>query len=252
MSKYYSKTQKTRREKIGFYTAFAICLIAVCMAVYSTYTTIRDPKTPKAVSVSATSAVAVNEPVPHVTVPVPTLGLRPITEDTTAAETTAPQETEAVTAPPTDGTSARADALQTMMAANISLSYPTKSGLVLTPYSTDSVYFKTLNSWKPHTGVDFRGELGENVMAMLGGEVTKIEDDKLLGKTVEVSVNNVVIGYCGLGSVKVRQGDKIERGDVIAAFGTVPCEAGEANHIHVYVKVNGAYADPLTFIDNEN
>ena len=94
MSKYYSKTQKTRREKIGFYTAFAICLIAVCMAVYSTYTTIRDPKTPKAVSVSATSAVAVNEPVPHVTVPVPTLGLRPITEDTTAAETeTVPVET---------------------------------------------------------------------------------------------------------------------------------------------------------------
>ena len=44
MSKYYSKNQKTRREKIGFYTAFAICLIAVCMAVYSTYTTVRSPE----------------------------------------------------------------------------------------------------------------------------------------------------------------------------------------------------------------
>ena len=44
MSKYYSKNQKTRREKIGFYTAFAICLIAVCMAVYSTYTTVHSPE----------------------------------------------------------------------------------------------------------------------------------------------------------------------------------------------------------------
>ena len=250
MSKYYSKNQKTRREKIGFYTAFAICLIAVCMAVYSTYTTVRSPESAKTVSVSATGAVAVNEPVTHVTVPVPTLGTRPITPDTTAAATEPP--TEAAPAPSEEPTQGRADALQTMLAADVSMGYPTKSGLVLMPYSTDSVYFKTLNSWKPHTGTDFRGELGEDVLAMLTGEVTKVTDDKLLGKTVEITSTNVVIGYCGLGSVKDKPGDRAERGDAIAAIGAVPCEAGEPNHIHVYVKVNGAYADPLTFINNDN
>ena len=39
MSDYYNnrKKKRSRREKIGFYTACSICLIAVCMAVYSTY-----------------------------------------------------------------------------------------------------------------------------------------------------------------------------------------------------------------------
>ena len=41
MSKTNTSNQKSRREKIGFYTALSICLIAVCMAVYSTYSTVR-------------------------------------------------------------------------------------------------------------------------------------------------------------------------------------------------------------------
>ena len=52
MSDYYNnrKKKRSRREKIGFYTACSICLIAVCMAVYSTYNTLSVPsaKTPVA------------------------------------------------------------------------------------------------------------------------------------------------------------------------------------------------------------
>ena len=40
MSRYYNNNQKSRRERIGFYTALTICLIAICMAVYSTYSSV--------------------------------------------------------------------------------------------------------------------------------------------------------------------------------------------------------------------
>ena len=78
MSKYYgnhSKSGRSLREKIGFYTAFSICLIAVCMAVYSTYRTV----TGKSGSGSA-KTVTVNQPVTgvHATPPAPTLGLAEI------------------------------------------------------------------------------------------------------------------------------------------------------------------------------
>ena len=251
MSRYEYKATKTRREKIGFYTAFSICLIAVCMAVYSTYTQVAESNKPVTASVTPTSAVAVAQPVTHVTVPTPTLGLTPITEDTPSTE----EETaEAATQPTTQAASeqGRADALQTMLAAEISLSMPTKSGHVLVPYSTDSVYNKTLNSWKPHLAADFDGELGEDILAMLSGEVSSVSEDKMYGKTVDVTSGNVVISYCGLGEVKVKQGDKLSRGDKIAVLGTVPCEASDPNHIHVTVKINGATADPLTFVNNEN
>lgn len=247
MSRYEYKNTKTRREKIGFYTAFSICLIAVCMAVYSTYTTVTEPKKSSAASVTATSAVAVAQPVTNVTVPVPTLGLNPINEETEPPETAA--ATEASTQPTTE--QGRADALQTMLAAEISLSMPTKSGHVMSPYSTDSVYYKTINTWKPHIGADFDGELGDDVFAMLSGEVSSVTEDKMYGKTVNITSNNVVISYCGLADIKVKQGDKVARGDKLASIGAVPIEASDPPHIHVMVKINGATADPLTFVNND-
>ena len=168
MSRYYQKPEKTRREKIGFYTAFSICLIAVCMAVYSTYTTVRQPKRQTAASVTPTSAVSVAQPMTGVTVPAATEPPETEPEVSAAPDTTAAAETTAATEP--TGETRRADALQTMLAAEISLTMPTKSGRVVKPYSSDSVYNKTLNSWKPHTGADFDGELGDDVYAMLGGE----------------------------------------------------------------------------------
>ena len=86
---------------------------------------------------------------------------------------------------------------------------------------------------------------------MLSGEVTKVDEDRMFGKTVEVSVNNVVIGYTGLGKVRVKKGDKLERGDKLGTIGVVPMEADAPSHIHVYVKVNGAFADPISFVDND-
>ena len=44
MSENNSRKKKSRYEKAGFYTALSICLIAVTMAVYSTYNTISGAK----------------------------------------------------------------------------------------------------------------------------------------------------------------------------------------------------------------
>jgi len=121
---------------------------------------------------------------------------------------------------------------------------------VIRPYTKDSVYFKTLNVWKPHLGVDFEGELGEDVCAMIGGAVTKVYDDKMYGNTVEISVNNSTCIYSGLEGVKIQEGDIVKTGDKIGVVGSVPFEASDESHIHVAVKVDGNYADPLSFIDN--
>ncbi len=261
MSKHYSgerRKRKNRREKIGFYTAFSICLIAVCMAVYSTYNTVTNSANQKIPQSS--SAKQVNQPVTGVpgTIPEPTIGfnhksesgeselpteLAQYDEPTTAGETTAPAK---------EKTTYSDDALQTMLSADISLNFPVNGGNVLREYSKDSVYYKTLNVWKPHTGVDFAAELGDDVLSMSDGEVTKVYDDKLMGKTVEVSVNNVVCVYRGLGDISVSKGSAVKKGDKIGAVGTVPFEASDKNHIHVEVMVNGTNADPISFINNED
>lgn len=253
MSNYYeshSRRRRSRREKIGFYTAFSICLIAICMAVYSTYNTVVNPSSAK-LTQTPTQAKQVNEAVTGVvgTLPVPTLGIPEVTEQEDIVVPTA--VADLTTEPEEDESKYSEDALQTMLAADLSLRFPVDGGNVLREYSKDSVYFKTLNVWKPHTGTDFKGELGDDVYAMTGGEVTKVTDDKMYGKTVEISVNNAICIYSGLGSITVEKGEKVEAGDKIGTVGSVPFEASDENHIHVAVKVNGNYADPLNFIGNE-
>lgn len=247
MSDYYNRNsrrkKRSRREKIGFYTAFSICLIAVCMAVYSTYNTLSVPTTDDNTTVTRTqqvnqvvTGVAETQNVPETLVVIPQITA--VSETVTQPISTEPDE------------ASRGEALETMLSTDLSLTYPLKSANIIREYSTDSVYFKTINVWKPHLGVDFAGELGDDVTAMSGGSVTKVSEDKMYGKTVEIAVNDAVCIYSGLGKVDVSEGDSVETGDKIGVVGAVPFEAGDANHIHIAVKVNGDYADPLSFIGN--
>ena len=65
MSENNSRKKKSRYEKAGFYTALSICLIAVTMAVYSTYNTISGAKEPT--EQPTTTAVEVNNQVTGIT-----------------------------------------------------------------------------------------------------------------------------------------------------------------------------------------
>ena len=241
MSDYYNRNRKkkrSRREKIGFYTACSICLIAVCMAVYSTYNTLSVPNT-KTTTVTQSNEVKVNENVTGVTQTLPEVKL-----DVEVPTIVATEE------PATNPTESSKNALETMLSTNLSLNYPLNSNNIVREYSEKSVYFKTLNVWKPHTGVVFGGKLGDDVEAMTGGVVTNVCDDKMLGKIVEISTENVVCRYCGLGSVNVNKGDSVDVGYKVGTIGAVPFEAGDENHIHIEVKIDGKYADPLSFINN--
>lgn len=250
MSRYYTgrHSKRSLKEKIGFYTAFSICLIAVCMAVYSTYNTVSHKTVAPAVTQAATDSQMVAQPVTGVTVPEPRIDTPAVRqEETDSADE--PAVTAAPTSPSAGGE--MGEAMQTLLAVDLSLSAPTKSGKVLRPYSKESVYNKTINVWKPHMGTDFECELGDEVKAMVNGEVTRVRDDKMYGKTVEISSGTAVLSYSGLGDVKVKMGDSVERGDVIALSAAVPCEAGDKNHIHVSLRVDGKNADPLNFMGNE-
>ena len=215
MSENNSRKKKSRYEKAGFYTALSICLIAVTMAVYSTYNTISGAKEPT--EQPTTTAVEVNNQV---------TGITEIAEETTfpkvANEITVP--TISVTIPPytepTEQDTTR-NALQTMLSTDLTLSYPLNQKNIIREYSEKTVYYKSLNVWKSHLGVDFAGEIGDEVTAMTGGAV-----------------------------ITVKEGDSVENGQKIGVIGAVPCEVHDKNHIHVAVKIDRQFADPLSFISN--
>ncbi len=238
MAKYYQKKRRSKKERIGFYTSLSICIIAVGMAAYSTYTNfadyIKDDTDTVAVNNVATGVTEQTEEVTEVPTTVET---EPATEVT---ESTADQTTESLSA------------LQTMLSVESSLGYPVDSHQVQKEYSEETVYNKTLNQWNAHTGVDFSCDVGDNIYAMSNGQVDKIYKDDLLGNVIAIKFDNYTIYYCGMSdNTNVNAGDTVNKGDVIALASVVPSEAMDDSHIHIEVKVGDSYTDPLTLINND-
>ena len=90
------------------------------------------------------------------------------------------------------------------------------------------VYSQTMNDWRTHNGVDFRGEKGQAVKALADGTIHLVENDPLWGDVVEIDHGyGIRSRYCGVktnlkaGDVYKRQGNsggKI-RGEFVAGAG---------------------------------
>lgn len=242
--RYSEKKRRSKKERIGFYTALSICIVAVGMAAYSTYTSLSGVFGDN----ENESSLAVNNIV---------TGVEETEKKTSAPTETAekPTETEVKTTETefieTEPKQTKT-ALQTMTSVKTSLSYPLDKRKVIKEYSEESVYNKTLNQWQAHTGVDFACDKGDNVYSMGDGEVRRIYNDDLLGKTIVVESSDYTAYYSGMsGNVKVEKGSTVKEGDVLGTAGTVPCEELEENHIHIAVKVNGQFTDVLSLINND-
>ena len=151
MNRYSDKPPRSKREKAGFYTALSVCVIAVGMAAYSTYTSLSgyfDSEPEETVAVErVVTGVTETEAEKTTVTETQTESEKP---STAATETTEAPEEETETTPKETKT-----ALETMLSVKTSLSFPLDNAKVIQEYSEDSVYNKTLNQWSAHTGVDF-------------------------------------------------------------------------------------------------
>lgn len=274
--KKYSKHKTSHRpsDRIGFYIALSICLVAVGLAVWSTYTSVGDYLKEKNNEFSA-SLTDEQAPVAKDVEGVfdssgegGTAGSgsgsgsgNGESDASAVLETTAEtvSETrdsdlslyESSTIPRTDDVDASADmdSLTAVLKVQESMIYPVKSKNVFRQYSETAVYNRTMKDYRAHTGTDFTANKGEDVVSMCDGVVSKVYVSEHYGMTVEVSNADYTVKYCGLDTkTKVKANDQVKQGDVIGTVAVVPCEKDDVSHIHVEVKVLDKYIDPLTVI----
>ncbi len=124
------------------------------------------------------------------------------------------------------------------------------SGSVSVPFSGDElIKSKTMDDWRIHEGVDIKGELGKNVLAIADGTVEAVESDTMLGNTVKIAHTNGLRSiYANLSDeIKVKKGDSIKAGDVIGSVGaSAISECMEEPHLHLEVVADGKHIDPLS------
>lgn len=129
------------------------------------------------------------------------------------------------------------------------------NGEIINAFSDgELVKSKTLNVWKTHDGVDIAGALDEKVKSMMGGTVTKVYEDQLMGASVIIDHGNGIEGYyCNLSKdIPIAEGQTVSAGTVIGMVGdTAESEISEPSHLHFAVKKNGKWIDPIALISGE-
>jgi murein DD-endopeptidase MepM/ murein hydrolase activator NlpD len=99
-----------------------------------------------------------------------------------------------------------------------------------------------------HTGLDFRGDMGEPIHATAAGTVTVAGWTGGYGKMVEVDHGNgLATRYGHLSEIVVNVGDKIRIGQVVGKLGSTGRSTGP--HLHYETRINGEPVNPQKFLD---
>ena len=99
----------------------------------------------------------------------------------------------------------------------------------------------------PHAGLDLAVARGTPVKASAAGTVLAADDYFFNGKTVFIDHGNgLVTMYCHLDKFKVKAGQKVRKGQVIALSGMTGRATGP--HLHWSVILNGVMVDPDLFV----
>ncbi len=130
--------------------------------------------------------------------------------------------------------------------AQASLSgWPVKSGYMSSRYGwrIDPISGKR----SMHTGLDFAGKAGSDVVTVASGVVTWTGRDGAYGNTVEVSHgDDYVTRYAHNKEILVGPGDVVRKGDTIALMGSTGRATG--SHVHYEVYKNGRSVDPSSYV----
>lgn len=102
-----------------------------------------------------------------------------------------------------------------------------------------------------HLGVDLDAVENTPIYAINDGIVRFVKSLTVYGNTIIIDHGLGIYSlYLHLNEFKVKEGDKVLRGQIIGLVGNTGYSLGP--HLHLSIKVNGASVDPLKFIDSLN
>jgi murein DD-endopeptidase MepM/ murein hydrolase activator NlpD len=100
---------------------------------------------------------------------------------------------------------------------------------------------------QPHLGIDLAADIGTPVYAPADGRVSFVGRVPGSGKMIRINhLFGYTTVYAHLSQVKVKRGEHVKRGDVIATVGNTGYSTGP--HLHYEVRFRGKAKNPLNYI----
>lgn len=108
------------------------------------------------------------------------------------------------------------------------------------------------DTYLQNSGIDYVAEKEFEVVAILNGTVSNIKEDENIGKTIEIKHEDGKVSiYQSLGQIKVKKGDIVNQGQVIATSGTNELDKELGNHLHFEIYDNGGPINPESYLNTE-
>jgi len=171
---------------------------------------------------------------------------------TRPVEGTQPVAERATNVPdPRNTTAAQAATSPDNMPYTGSFALPFGTNIIKDYSDGEMVKSATMGDWRVHNGVDFAGEMDQQVLAIQSGTVKRVDSDPLWGVVLTVDHGcGIIARYCGLSENSTpKQGQEVRKGESIGVIAQVPCESAEGVHLHLETTVNGKIADPLAVMN---
>lgn len=136
--------------------------------------------------------------------------------------------------------------------------------IIIKPYISDSVtigkYFydyeadkeEQVNSlvyyektYMQNSGIDYISDKPFDIISILDGEVISIKKDELLGNTIQIKhEKNLISVYQSVDNIKIKEGDKVNQGTILATSGTNKVNTNYTNLLHFEIFFKGELLDP--------
>ena len=250
--------KKKTNKSINTVIWVLLCAMLVTVAAVSVYTVSARRRTKNPVETTAGALPADTTGIPDTTG-----GITPDTkkkEDTKRpAETARPAETSSPARPAeTKKPSVKdSEAKPTDVSSAVDSRYfvAPVDGSVSKSFEIDvPVYSMTMNDYRAHTGVDLSAPLGSDVVSVSSGTVCKICSDPLMGRCIAIDHGDgIYSSYMNLHeepAAGIGVGTKVALGQVIGAVGeSALVEIAEEPHLHLEMKIDGHYVDPLDYFE---
>ena len=230
------------KKNKNFYIAMTLCIGAVTAAGWSTYQSVKNFLSP----VGVTSKGRVNENRKSER-------LHPEEDKDYILDTNNEESGEKFGRGGNTGTAKEETQLVSAEVETKLRIYPTTKNIIKEYSGENPVYSKTFSDWRTHEGTDFKAEEGSLVKAITDGKVKSVNNDSNYGTVVEIEhVGGFTAYYCGLGeTAMVREGQEVRTGDDIGCIKNVPSEILDEPHLHLMVRKDEKFIDPMLILDNK-
>ena len=105
------------------------------------------------------------------------------------------------------------------------------------------IYYE--GTYMQNSGIDYKGSVAFDVVAILDGTVTSVKQDNILGTTVEIRHKNDLISiYQSLNEITVKENDTVLQGQIIGKSGKNNISKDLEDHLHFELYYKGALVNP--------